>query len=290
MLNSFIHVWTARLAKWLPDQGAVLADRVVEDAADAADHLLTMCIRSLDYCPVVDITFGDFLSAMLTADIELVPNDTKYGYRKRLQRQFEQWGIAPTSPAAEGSWEPPDVDGPICYDGVHRESLERDSDEVFRFLWANRDPLKVYEDAYTRVISVRPCVRVGPDGFVLRETVSEYHQVMEVAARHLPGVADEMTKPAGMPDDTPVRLHGGGVLIFDEFGHLKYHVRSRIDNAERQNNRLAYLWRNGIRDTQGRYGSTQGLPRGQQFAAMHSRRDGEKDRPDEWPDSAEGGG
>ena len=290
VLNSFIQIWTARLATWLPKHGRlVLAGRVVEDAVDAADHLLTMCIRSLDYCPVVDITFGDFLSAMLTADFELVPNDTKYEYRKRLRKQFDTWGIAPASPTVNGCWEPPDVDGPIRYEGVHRESLERDRDEVFRFLWANRDPLKVYEDAYTRVISVRPCVRVGPDGFVLRETVSEYHQVMEVDARHLPGVAGGMTKPAGMPDDTPIRLHGGGVLTFDEFGHLKYHVRSRIDNAERQNERLAYLWRHRIHDAGGRYGSTYGVPRGQQFAVMHARRDGKKDIPDEWPDATEGG-
>jgi hypothetical protein len=32
---------------------------VVEDGTEAATHLLTMAIRALDYCPVVDLTFGD---------------------------------------------------------------------------------------------------------------------------------------------------------------------------------------------------------------------------------------
>ena len=29
-----------------------------------------MCIRALDYCPPVDITFGDYLRALITADFE----------------------------------------------------------------------------------------------------------------------------------------------------------------------------------------------------------------------------
>ena len=56
----------------------------------------------------------------------------------------------------------------------------RDPDEVFRFLWANRAALEVYDQANTRVLSVRPCTRVGPDGFVLHETVSEYLQTLEM--------------------------------------------------------------------------------------------------------------
>jgi hypothetical protein len=34
-----------------------------------------MCIRAFDYMPPVDVTFGDFLRAMVTADIELNPDD-----------------------------------------------------------------------------------------------------------------------------------------------------------------------------------------------------------------------
>jgi hypothetical protein len=50
----------------------------------------------------------------------------------------------------------------------------RDPEEVFRFIWENRRALKVREDSYIEVQSVRPSIRIGPDGFVLHETVAEY--------------------------------------------------------------------------------------------------------------------
>jgi len=295
VLNSFIDVWKKRLESWLPrKEKSVPLDRVVEDGADAADQLLTMCIRALDYCPVVDVTFGDFLSALLTADLELVPDDGKYKYRAVLRKRFDLWGISPTSGTEDqvdlgiapelGIWERPMPKEPLNYDCVHRESLERNLDEIFRFLWENRSLLGIYENAYTWVISVRPCVRVAPDGFVLKETISEYRQTLDVEAGQLASVCDGIKKPAKMPDSTQIRLHGGGALVFDEFGHLKYHIRSRIDNPKRQNARLDYLWRNGIRDRNGRYGFSDGSPRGQQFALMHARRDGRIEKVGEWND------
>ena len=292
VLNAFVQVWRARLDSWLPiEDKTVLKTRVAEDGSDAAEQLLTMLIRALDYCPVADITYADFLSAVLTADFELVPDDGKYKYRSLLLEQFGEWGISPASGKGTtsevgaipdtGAWERPKDAADLQYDCVHLDSLVRDQDEVFRFIWENRKKLGVYEDAYTRVASVRPCVRTGLDGFVLRETVSEYLQTLDLEAKQLGGFGIE--KPKGMPDDTPVRLRGGGVLMFDDFGHLKYHVRSRIDSAERQAKRLDYLWRSGIRDTDGRYGFTDGAPRGRRFAMMHMRRAGRLPK-EEWDD------
>ena len=295
VLNSFIEVWTTRLKSWLPilDENVPIA-RVIEDAGDAANHLLNICIRALDYCPAVDITFGDFLSALLTADYELVPDDSKYNYRKTLSEQFREWGI---KPAAEiglkekshlapepGTWQRPPGEDKFNYNCVHRESLERDKNEVFRFLWENRKHLNIFENAYTWIISLRPCVRIAPDGFILKETVSEYRQVIDVEAGKLAGVCPGLKKPEGMSDETPVRLNGGGVFIFDEFGHLKYHISSRIDNYERQNIRLEYLFRNRIYDRLKRYGFSDGSPKGQRFAFMHMRRDGMLEEKEEWQD------
>jgi len=283
VLNSFIEVWVKRLGGWLPKQDkTVPVDRVAEDGADAAEHLLTMCVRALDYCPTVDLTFPDFLSALLTADYEFLPHDGRYGYREILKKQFAQWGIKPASGMNEdaaacltpeaGAWEKPDC-AALDHECVHREPLEQNGEEVFRFLWENRVALGVYPEAYTRVISVRPCIRVGLDGFVLRETVSEYRQVLDLEAGQLAQVCKGMKKPDSMPRNTLVRLNGGGVLVFNEFGLLKYHIRSRIDNPARQNSRLQYLWENNIRDSDGKYGFTDGAPRGQRFALMHVRRD-----------------
>ncbi len=71
-----------------------LIDRLADEATSTAKHFLTICIRSLDYCPPVDITFGDYLRAMITADFDMVPDD-KLGYRVALIESFRQWGIMP---------------------------------------------------------------------------------------------------------------------------------------------------------------------------------------------------
>ena len=50
-------------------------NRLADEAARTARHILDMCIRALDYCPPVDITFGDYLRAIVTADFEYDPVD-----------------------------------------------------------------------------------------------------------------------------------------------------------------------------------------------------------------------
>ena len=45
-----------------------------------------------------------------------------------------------------------------------------------------------------------------------------------------------------MPDDTKVVLQGGGTLIFDEYGRLKFHVSNRLDDVEKQSKRVQHLW------------------------------------------------
>ena len=63
------------------------------------------------------------------------------------------------------------------YDRVRFESMKSDKDEVFRFIWDNREKLQLRDGAYTEVLSVRPSTRIGIDGFVVRETVAQYYQV-----------------------------------------------------------------------------------------------------------------
>jgi hypothetical protein len=59
-----------------------------------ADHVLRMCIRALDYCPTVDITFGDYLRAIITADLDAVKDDY-LGYRIAFMEAFRKWNILP---------------------------------------------------------------------------------------------------------------------------------------------------------------------------------------------------
>jgi hypothetical protein len=71
-----------------------LVDALASEATKAARHFLHVSIRALDYCPPFDITYGDYLRALVTADYDMVPSD-KFGYRVALIESFRRWGIVP---------------------------------------------------------------------------------------------------------------------------------------------------------------------------------------------------
>ncbi|MBI3893738.1 MAG: hypothetical protein HY303_19640 [Candidatus Wallbacteria bacterium] len=266
VMNAFLDVWSEQLGT-LGDEHTTSydRDRVVQEGAGAADYLLTMLIRALDYCPPVHLVFGDFLSAALTADCEIRPDDERYKFRKHLLKSFDQYGVMPTSKGTArepGLWEQPGPD--LDYSGIHFESLVRDPDEVFRFLWQNQEKLKLYPHTYSEVLSVRPCLRVGPEGLLLRETVAEYFQRLEVPASELARLRIGVNKPLQMKPDTTVKLYGGGALIFDQFGRLRFNITNRLDNATLQNERLQYLWDYGY--------FTKHAATARPFAALHRKR------------------
>jgi hypothetical protein len=250
VLNAFLDIWIERL-KAIGDSAKLDRSRAAEEGAGIAERLLTMSIRAIDYCPPTDLQFCDFASGILTADWELNPKDDTYKIRAKLLGWLRAYGIEPRSKGArgrqEGSWDPPPPSSALRYDRTHFESMKTDHDEVFRFLWVNRKDFRLYEQALTRVLSVRPCVRIGRDGFVLRETVIEYHQQLKIFARELAKL--NIRKPDDMPDATEVTLYGGNAVIFDEYGRVKYNIGNGIishdKNQERQTNRLQYLWDHG---------------------------------------------
>ena len=264
VMNAFLEVWVNRLnslgSKTVSEEprkqgelakpaggsepsGYLNRTRVVEEGAGVADYLLTMIIRALDYSPPTDVEFSDYLSAMLTADREIRPNDSKYQFRKTLRESFAAYEITPTSKVVgpePGIWEPPEC--ALHYHRIRLDSLMRDPDEMFRFIWENRRELGLEEEAYTRVLSVRPCVRTNPDdGFVLRETVAEYYQYLELQAFEVKHLG--IRTPKEMREHQVVRLYGGAALIFDEFARLKFNVRNRLLNPKRQTERLKHLWK-----------------------------------------------
>jgi Thermolysin metallopeptidase, catalytic domain len=254
LMNAFLHIWSTRISR-LGEKKKGMVDRgkVIEEGADLADLLLTSAIRALDYAPPVDLSFKDYLSALLTADEEVRPRgDDRYELRRIVRRSFESYGIAPACDWDDrGVWSPANRDRktkqPIefNYGRIHYEPMQRDPDEVFHFVWENRtkDHLGLMDDGYTDVQSVRPCLRIGADGFMLRETVAEYVQVLKIHAVELAELG--LKKPIGMEDAIEFYLYGGGSLIFDEFGQLKYHIFNPL-LGDRQEARLQYLFDNGF--------------------------------------------
>jgi subtilisin family serine protease len=71
-----------------------LVSRLAVTAANTAEDILTVCIRALDYLPPVDIDFGEFLRALVTADLDVTAADRRE-VRVAFIDAFRAWGIYP---------------------------------------------------------------------------------------------------------------------------------------------------------------------------------------------------
>ena len=71
-----------------------LQEFLAQVASKLADQFLTICIRAIDYCPPVDMSLGEYLRAMITADHDLVPDDP-WAYREALVEAFARRRIYP---------------------------------------------------------------------------------------------------------------------------------------------------------------------------------------------------
>jgi hypothetical protein len=88
-----------------------LATRLAREASKSADHVLRMCLRALDYLPPIDVRFGEFLRAIITADSDIIPND-RFNYRLAMIEAFRKRGIMPEGAMSLAPdslrWEPPE--------------------------------------------------------------------------------------------------------------------------------------------------------------------------------------
>jgi Subtilase family len=174
----------------LPD-GAIhpdLTSRLAAEAAKSARHLLRMCIRALDYLPPVDITFFDFLRALVTADAEFVPDD-RLAYRVAIVEAFIKRGIVPGESDASGDelrslsadalqWAgfvPSDAEGAtrhyraivtaLC-DYAERCVYIRDREELFRTTRQHRAKLNgMFQQAFERSGRFRRSLGLEPGPF-----------------------------------------------------------------------------------------------------------------------------
>jgi hypothetical protein len=221
-------------------------DMVVEEGVKAADHLLTMAIRALDYCPPTDLEFDTFLAALLTADSEVAPDD-RHGYRQTIRDTFAGYGIVPPAGGCDpltGVWLPFVPTGPLEHDRTNFESMLHSKEEVFRFIWENRAALGIEARSPMEVESVSGSTRQSPEGFFLRETIVTYVQTADIFGAAVKSVLG-CERPEGMTTQERIRAFGGGVLIFDQYGKVKYHIVHPLNDGPRQRRRLDYLMAHG---------------------------------------------
>jgi hypothetical protein len=170
-----------------------LADRLCDAAVSLAEQFFQVCVRALDYCPPVDITFGTYLRAIMTADFDLRPRD-EIGLRDALMQSFRLRGIYPegagyfsegaiTWPRAEPLGLPP-VQGLEFGDpnGLTRpqKDLVRKVLDAYVEDAGNRDKLGFVPDIPVSIPSFHPVFRINPDGSLRTDMVVEMVQTRTV--------------------------------------------------------------------------------------------------------------
>lgn len=239
-----------------------LVGALAAEASKAARHVLRMCIRALDYCPPVDITFGEYLRALVTADRDMAPDD-RLSYRTAMVAAFRARGIHAEGVGlvAAGNllWQPPELQ-PASLAALLRtmalaSARPADRQRMWELSRRHAAMLKRWLEAPARVAeaelaalglrrqagplvvarqpgrlralevhAVRRALRVGPDGETRRDLVVEITQTW-------------------VPDGAPeARLRGGCTLLIDtETGAIRYCIRKRVANPHRVEGQLGFL-------------------------------------------------
>ena len=273
-----------------------LVRRLAEEAAKSAGHVLTICIRALDYLPPVDITFGEYLRGLITADFDLV-NDDRYNYRVAFVEAFRRRGIYPQAISTPGAdtirtlsvdtlrWEGFDLDELkpkeraaviLMYTEVVGQLKEyadkclyiSDRETLFRQTRAQRGKLhRLLKNAFKT--TPKFAEGLGLDPTLLNFEVHELRRALRVApnGRQIPQVMVSLTQTITIPStkDIPAyEFRGGSTLILDLLPlTIRYRIGKNIRNADRRE-RTAAFQRENLADP------LRGLLFAHNFAALHS--------------------
>ncbi len=286
-----------------------LVDRLTDETIKASRHVLNMCIRALDYTPPVDITFGEYLRAIITADIEEYPTD-RLGYRVAFLEAFRTLQLLPRSLRTVSAdtlrwreWSGPspkwlalaikdldiDLTANLGRQEIFEKSEKRRADlrtAILRGLASQGDcdilglqhrqkyyaslRAKGHQDTTTFMVdNVRIARRVRPDGELAAQLVA-------VVRQRRP---ETLWENATDPDAERFWFRGGATLVIDLLGRegpsLKYVIRKPIMSASRLARERAYRSGDEQDAMRAMYfggGGAKGYLAREPFALMHSER------------------
>jgi hypothetical protein len=232
-----------------------LVNRLADEAARAAGGVLQMCIRALDYCPPVDITFGDYLRAIVTADFEQDPIDGDHR-RVAMAEAFRRYGIVPEGArtlSVDGLlWRPtraaPDENEDVLLSilckwtsSIDLWNLSGDRRILFEKMAKHRAALHTYlcnkkvalsgirPDIKLEVHSIRPSIRADWEGR------PSFQWIVELTQRISQFFEKDTKESASRKPDYYAR--GGCTLVIDAItGKVRYTIRKTLDHPriERQ--------------------------------------------------------
>jgi len=287
VFDAFIAIYKTRTADLLriatagtgvlPD-GAIHPDlvrRLTDEAAKSAGHVLTMCIRALDYLPPVDPTFFEYLRALITADGDLVRDD-RLGYRVAFVEAFRRRGIYPVNIGAPTAdtvrtlsvdtlrWQGLDLSRfPRRVQAGILEQYKEVVDGLERYANAClylEDRAERFAQARARRVTLRSQLRaafrevpafateLGIDPARSFE-VHDLRPAMRIGpdGRHTPQVIVALTQSTTMAEDgatgTPRHtFRGGSTLIVDlSVPEIKYRIVKNIGSTDRQARTAAFV-------------------------------------------------
>jgi len=165
-----------------------MAQLLAEYASETAVLFFQLCARAIDYCPPIDLTFGDFLRALITVSKDLDPTDDR-GVRDALMEAFRLRGIYSESASFYSEdalcWpiqcDLPPIDDLIFGSPNGLTKVEKDTNgEVIR-AWAdkNRAALCLDPRLPVGVPSFHPVFRTKDNGRLRVEMVVEIIQSRE---------------------------------------------------------------------------------------------------------------
>lgn len=235
-----------------------LVRAVCESARHLSDRLLSACIRSFDYLPPADVTFGDFVRAVVTADADLFPSGNST-LRQRLVEGFHRYGIN-----AAGVWS-------LSESALRLEKIREltgmpvDADLVLsactelRPLWTDatiaseqesrwqshgpawaRD-LKNWAKSHDRVLGLRPDLKIDARHFHTSVRFDEDGQPrVDIVVQFVQSTMWSIAE--GKP---PLQVWGGTTVISDASGQVRYIVKKQIpldiDQPEMYNAMIQHL-------------------------------------------------
>jgi hypothetical protein len=167
-----------------------MADLLAEYASETAVLFFQLCARAIDYCPPIDLTFGDFLRALITVSKDIDPADDR-GVRDALMEAFRLRGIYSKSanffsedalcwPRQDGL---PPIEGLIFGSPNGLTKVEKDTNGDVLRAWADRHRAALGLDPRLpiSVPSFHPVFRTKDDGRLRVEMIVEIIQSRQAA-------------------------------------------------------------------------------------------------------------
>jgi hypothetical protein len=258
-----------------------LVHRLADEAAKAAGHVLTMCIRALDYLPPVDVTFFDYLRALITADFDLVSDD-RHNYRVAFVEAFRRRGIYPLDSDGSSTEKPSTLSvDTLRWQGVDhsktpkkaRRTIQEQNEEIIKGLKRYADECFYLEDReqlfqvtrerrrllHTQLAAAfKAAPAYAADlGLDPRQKfeVHELRRALRVSpdGRYMPQLVVALTQSIDVAEDQKSKMpghtfRGGSTLVVDlSVPAVKYAIYKRLSSENRQDRTAAFV-RNAMDD------------------------------------------